>query len=142
MKDFFSFAQALESKIRSQIEKEIQNSSSHHSNWEKDEDFLFDPSIIPIKMKFSCTFSLTAKAKKAYKVTNRSIHPIRLSETQANALKELNLLGAGLQNPFTKKQLKKVSRKLSLQCHPDHGGTADQFIKIMAWIRALENCAL
>jgi hypothetical protein len=141
MSEFLSFAQALELKIRSQIEKEM-HSSTYYPNNERVLHPSFESLIMPIKIKLNFTPDIKAQAQKAYKVTKRPSNPIVLSDTQINALNELNLLGAGLQNPFTKKQLKKVSRKLSLQFHPDQGGTVDQFIKIMDWVRTLEKCAL
>jgi hypothetical protein len=146
MGEFMSFAETLAAKIRKQIESELHSTSKTNSTTQTFSSLYNSPSddMSWLGRKWS-NHTNPAKARAAYKVTLKTIKPLVLSEEEVTALRELNQLGAGLINPFTRRQLKTAHRRLALKFHPDTGGTDgsdDKFIQIQSWIKILEKRAL
>lgn len=134
MKDFFSFAQALESKIRADLQAE--GLAPTHSSVNITQSIFFESLNVPTEFWGSSkrVSSIEKKnvrptAHRAYQVKPKPLPPLPLTPEEQVAFDWLNLKGAQLPNPFSSKELTRAKKILALKLHPDKGGAAEEFIQ-------------
>lgn len=129
-----TFLQTLAHKIYQDFKAEQQQPSTTSPAWNDPEAQRFTHlkmiTNTPILTKLS-----QHQAQKSYPKTVPQ--PYSLTSIERQAWQWLNEQGAGLNNPFTLKQLKKVKFKLAKKMHPDQGGDPRSFMLLLSYIYQL-----
>ncbi len=135
MGTFQSFAEALENKIRQQIERENQKPPPSNSSEAPEAGWTRLVGEMP-----SYRFQSPQKAT-AYHLNRRPVarpsHVLNDAQKEAWAFFQAHLL-TPLSPAFTRADLKRAFRALALRLHPDQGGTATQIQSLLKARQQLE----